>query len=115
MKLKAINEPSININGTSLKGYVITTREELTRAFGEPRQYTGDEEKVRFEWRLQFETDSSDIVATVYDWKNYNYILFRDEVYQWHIGGNNPDAVQAVTNALISRGGRIWQTETSNI
>jgi hypothetical protein len=34
MKLKALNDNSIDINGTSLQGYITMTRRSLNKAFG---------------------------------------------------------------------------------
>ena len=111
MKLKAINEQGIDINGTSLKGCVVTTRGDLTRAFGEPNDYTSDGDKVNFEWRLQFEDADGEYTATIYDWKNYDTILKEDELYQWHVGGRGYHGiVQAVSDALFNRGGVVLST-----
>jgi hypothetical protein len=99
MKLKAINEPFIGVSGTSLCGYITTTKRELTRVFGE--------------WTLLFEDETDTIVATIYDWKNYDHRLGDDEVYEWHIGGHRQTAVNAVYEAFASRGGKTTK-EVSN-
>ena len=109
MKLKAINEPFIDVNGTSLCDYITTTKRELTRVFGEPMENWGD--KVNFEWTLLFEDETDTIVATVYDWKNYDYRLGDDEVYEWHIGGHRQAAVKAVYEAFAKRGGQSEKEE----
>lgn len=110
MKLKAMNEPFIDVNGTSLAGYITTTKRELTRVFGEPMENWGD--KVNFEWTLLFEDETDTIVATIYDWKNYDHRLADDEVYEWHIGGHRPAAVTAVFKAFASRGGQLSKEAT---
>lgn len=106
MKLKAINEQHININGTSLMGRITTTRGELTRIFGEPHDFTMDGDKVNFEWEFLFEDENETKVATVYDWKNYDRILNEDEQYHWHIGGTDESVVDAIVDAFTKRGGK---------
>jgi hypothetical protein len=104
MKLKAINDNSIDINGTSLKGYITTTRRSLNRAFG---QVERDDfaDKVQYEWTLLFEVgdEYGDVVCTIYDYKEYQDIPL-DTLYQWHIGGNSPLAVACIYSALNNRG-----------
>ena len=83
--------------GTSLIGYVTTTRDHLEATFGQPYEYgTGD--KVTTEWVLQF---SDGTVATIYDWKRYEEgAPYLDEMYNWHIGGADNTAEARVTEAL---------------
>ena len=103
MKLKAINDNSIDINGTSLQGYITMTRRSLNKAFGVVER---DEfaDKVQYEWMLQFEVSGyPDVVATIYDYKEYEDIDL-DTLYQWHIGGNSPLAVACIYSALNNRG-----------
>lgn len=84
-------------SGTSLMGYVETTLETLTKAFGEPYDW-GYGDKVTTEWTLVFE-DST--IATIYDWKRYDLgAPSADELYEWHIGGNSKDAVARVLEVL---------------
>lgn len=106
MKLKAINEQHISINGTSLMGRITTTRGELTRIFGKPHDFTTHGDKVNFEWEFLFEDDNETKVATVYDWKNYDRILNEDEQYHWHIGGTDESVVDAIVDAFTERGGK---------
>lgn len=90
-------DSEINSVGTSLRGYVKATREQLTETFGDPMIYSlGD--KVTMEWIIQF--DSGDI-ATIYDWKRYelSYPGF-GEVYEWHIGGDSFEVKDLVNEAL---------------
>jgi hypothetical protein len=87
--------------GTSLQGYVTTTRAALIETFGMPTFITDDEhDKVTTEWVIQFENG---IIATVYDWKRYEEgAPAPSEIYEWHIGGNNDLSVSQVTNALAN-------------
>ena len=82
-----------SINGTSLKGYITTTYDELCRTFGAPTIFVGD--KTNAEWFIEFEDGS---VATVYDWKLDHIPL---EPYRWHIGGFDAFAVASVHNAVL--------------
>ena len=82
--------------GTSLQGYVTTTRAALIETFGMPTFITDDEhDKVTTEWVIQFENG---IIATVYDWKRYEEgAPALSEIYEWHIGGYN-----ALANTPVS-------------
>lgn len=103
MKLKAINDNSIDINGTSLQGYITMTRRSLNKAFGVVER---DEfaDKVQYQWTLQFEVSGyPDVIADIYDYKEYEDIDL-DTLYQWHIGGNSPLAVACIYSALNNRG-----------
>jgi len=110
MKLKAINGVpywnAVPIGRTSLIGHITTTRGELERVFGKPRDYTVFGNKVNFEWEFLFEDDDEIKVATVYDWKNYDRILKEDEQYHWHIGGVDESVFDALVDAFVQRGGK---------
>ncbi len=49
-----------SINGTSLKGYITTTYDDLCKTFGAPTIFVGD--KTNAEWFIEFEDGS---VATI--------------------------------------------------
>lgn len=90
-------DSEIDATGTSLRGYVKATREELTEVFGEPTHFSL-EDKVTTEWVVQFDSGN---IATIYDWKRYE--LGRPgfgEVYDWHIGGDDFEVTSLVTDAL---------------
>lgn len=92
--------------GTSLKGYVLATRAELTGIFGEPGMGSADG-KTNFEWSLLFTNprDRTDTVrATIYDWKREIKIDELDEfaLIEWHIGGDKLDAVHCVAGHLLA-------------
>lgn len=102
------------INGTSLKGYVETTYDELVEKFGEPTITDGD--KTTVEWNLVFECDADNgslgedgnteyVTATIYDWKTSNTPMSE---YDWHIGGFSEEAIEAVESAL---GKYAWEAE----
>jgi hypothetical protein len=100
MKLTEIGV-AVNISGTSLIGTINTTYGTLVEKLGEPT-YTGDiEDKVQAEWSLEFEDEETGetIVASIYDWKNYEYgIQYGD--YDWHIGGQDYRSLHAVQELL---------------
>lgn len=78
------------VNGTSLQGYITTTRRHLESLFGPPDE--NDQDKVCCEWRLLF---PSGVIATIYDWKRYS-VMPLDQTYAWHIGGHDDKAVAEV-------------------
>lgn len=81
----------ININGTHLKGCVVTDYDTLKRIFGAPITGASGDGKVRAEWDLKFEDD---LIATIYDWKEYDKTL--DQVRTWHIGGHHSEVVDRI-------------------
>lgn len=85
-------------SGTSLMGYVDTTLETLINVFGEPQRWDDENEKVTAEWTIIFEDGT---VATIYDWKRYELgTPGMNEMYDWHIGGENIHAVSRISVAL---------------
>lgn len=98
--------------GTSLQGYIETTRAELTRVFGEPTEY-GEGGKVTIEWGILFEDGT---IATIYDWKRYELGSPTDpELMAYNVGGFSARAVELVKSSIskkISRSlfveGREW-------
>jgi hypothetical protein len=87
-----INDPNCNVNGTSLQGYVTTELSYLVSILGEPEQTIGD--KVTCSWNIEFSDKS---VATIYDWKTNETPL---GIYDWHIGGHSPTAIEKVQDLL---------------
>ena len=89
---------SSEVNGTSLKGYVKATLEQLYDAFDDAHYFRPSKnEKVQISWSLKFEDGT---IATIYDWKRDGYIPFSDEEVEWHIGGHTSEAVALVRQAL---------------
>lgn len=77
------------INGTSLRGEIVTTRAELTRVLGEPMTYE-EGGKVTLEWGVRL----GSTVANVYDWKRYEEGTPTDhEEISYHIGGHDEKAL----------------------
>lgn len=89
----------VNVNMTSLCGYVETSYDALVATFGEPTFLGSGDDKVDFEWDIQFDDGT---VATVYNWKDYDggWKAMLASEYCWHIGGRNQIAVSNVLEAL---------------
>jgi hypothetical protein len=100
MKTEFIQD-AMAANNTSLQGYITTTRARIEEVFGDVTLEDQDMfEKVTTEWVIQFLDDDS-TVATIYDWKRYEEgAPGMNEIYQWHIGGKSPLAVELVQKAL---------------
>jgi hypothetical protein len=103
MTYKTHNQISIDIDGTSLQGYINSNYGTLVELFGHPTESDGY--KVDWEWELRFEDGT---VATIYNWKNGpNYCgrdgLQCDQVTEWHIGGHVRNALYYVQEVLKSR------------
>ena len=74
-------------DGTSLKGGVMASYNQLVNALGEPTfSEPSADGKVNVEWIVRYD----DEIFTVYDWKNYenNPADNPDKVINWHIGGH---------------------------
>jgi hypothetical protein len=101
MEFKTGNDLDTTGTGSSLQGYVTTTRSALIETFGMPT-FTTDEdyEKVTTEWIIKFQDGT---IATIYDWKRYEEgAPALNEVYEWHIGGYSETAVSRVQETLAS-------------
>jgi len=85
----------VNVNGTSLQGYITCSYDTLVEVFGEPNG-SGDGYKVQAEWLGK----SGDTVFTIYDWKEHQDIY---DVTDWHIGGTGHSAVEVVHNIVRER------------
>ena len=72
-----------------LVGHCRTTYATLVALLGEPHIHCGDKTTVEWAFRCQNGT-----VFTVYDWKTCGT---PQGPYDWHIGGNSPDALAAFT------------------
>lgn len=84
-QLVKLSKEEVNSFGTSLKGYLYTTYNELVELLGEPTYLPEDsgDGKVNFEWVVEF----NDEIFTIYDWKTYDPEYSMNELDQWNIGG----------------------------
>jgi len=99
------------LTGTSLKGYIETTYEQLESVFGEPMYGPNDTDgdKITCEWLITFQDGT---VATIYDWK-VDETPF--DLYSWHIGGNNNKAKDYVGTLMRGKGDvktSMWEGRT---
>lgn len=85
-----INEP--RRTWSSLKGYVETTYAHITSILGMPMKGC---DKTTAEWFI--EDNKSGVFATIYDYKVGSTPM---GVYEWHIGGQNHQAVALVLDVL---------------
>lgn len=100
MSFETHNTAYININGTSLEGYVSADYKTICKVFGEPTESDGY--KTDAEWMIQF---SDGQVATIYNWKDgKNYCgangLNVEDIKEWHIGGRSNEVVSRIQNLL---------------
>ena len=99
------------MTGTSLKGYIETTYEQLEGVLGEPvyGPNESDADKITCEWVITFQDGT---VATVYDWKVGETPM---DLYSWHIGGNNNKSKDYIGTLMRGKGdlkSSIWEGRT---
>ena len=90
------------INGTSLKGYISCTYNQLVAVFGAPDKYNDPvdpSDKVNIEWCLKFPNGT---VATIYAWKRVPQNP--DVAFEWNVGGYKLDALECVDYELFKNG-----------
>jgi len=84
--MKVLKEDEVNgkTNGSSFKGYIKATYNDLVRALGEPTysEPSGDD-KVQKEWVVEFKGN----VFTIYDWKTFNPEYTMTKLDEFNIGG----------------------------
>jgi len=77
------------VNGTfkigSLEGLYF---KDLVAKLGEPTVIGSGDDKVQYEWLMEFE----DQIFTIYDWKTYDVEYTEQELTTWSIGGNDDSA-----------------------
>lgn len=103
--MKFINQEKIliDVSGTSLQGYIMTSYAMLLIKLGKPKP--GDGRKTDAEWSLLF---ADGTVATVYNWKNGKAYMGEDglelkEINEWHIGGFDERARELVCDAVFGK------------
>jgi len=94
------NQKSIDIQGTSLQGYIDVPYALLKSIFGEPND--GDGYKADAEWEIEF---GNGTIAAIYNYKNgRNYLggsgLDAENITDWHIGGLSKDSLIKVKEAV---------------
>ena len=91
--------------GSSLKGTVTATFDELVATFGCPNivnDKTPQADKVWWEWCIDFYDDKEDesYVATIYDWKEIGPSSSQTGEYRWHVGGKSLQSLWCVMETL---------------
>ena len=73
-------------SGSSLKGYLNLTYEQLVDRLGEPtiNEPSGDN-KTQVEWIVAFEDD----LFTVYDWKTFDRDYTLNKLNRFNVGGKS--------------------------
>ncbi len=61
---------------------------DLVEKLGEPTVTGSGDDKVQYEWIMEFE----DQIFTIYDWKTYDAEYTEQELTTWSIGGNKDSA-----------------------
>jgi len=94
------------VNGTSLRGYITATYDELVAAFGQPSN--GDNYKVQAEWAILLtDEDEKQYVATIYDWKCgdcYNGPgngIPAEAITSWNVGGHTSYVLELLERVLF--------------
>ena len=89
IKQKAVIAPREAALGTSLRGYVYTTYDELIDAFGNPPYGVSRDKKVDVEWVIRLK--HSNVIFTIYNYKDgpaYRGPDYRvEDIREWQIGG----------------------------
>ena len=83
MMTKCNKTPHADIVGTHKVGQITNTLNQLIDVFGKPTKL--DNDKVSTQWVLTFKEDHRKVIATIYDWKEYEP-LHLDTTYEFHIG-----------------------------
>ncbi len=91
-----VNDKNTLVDGTSLKGFVTTTYDNLVKTFGNPKQGSADG-KTTCEWLFEFEDGT---VATIYDWKTKST---PKELYKWNIGGHTYKALELLQQTINAK------------
>jgi hypothetical protein len=93
-------DPSIDINRTSLVGYIDVSYQEIVNKLGEPES----NEKSMAEWKIMGEPDSDfpNVIATLYDY-SAGMGLNVTQITEWHIGGKNLQARELVSSIFGKR------------
>ena len=106
-KLKFIthnDDDLIGIGGTCYQDTLIANYADLVDTFGEPMD--GDNYKTDAEWTIRFTVGETEVVATIYNWKNgKNYCGEEDgldvtEIREWNVGGFDANAPLWVKTAM---------------
>ena len=97
--MKVLSKEEAFNKGTSFKGYMNATYNQLVEALGEPtyNEPSGDN-KVQVKWVVEFEGN----IFTIYDWKTYSREYTENELTTWNVGGKTSafDFIQEVEKLI---------------
>lgn len=94
--------PRTDIVGTHKVGQITATMAQLVDVFGKPEPYSGFDNKVNWQWVLTFKEDHRKVIATIYDWKEYDG-FGPNTMITWSIGGHTEMAAQLVHEYMESK------------
>jgi hypothetical protein len=94
---------NVNVNSTSLQGYIQCNYVNLCAMFGAP--VTKGLDKSDAEWSIKFDDGQ---VATIYNWKNgKNYNgdagMATHNIIHWHVGGKSPAVVERIEQLILQQ------------
>jgi hypothetical protein len=83
--MKVFTESNVpSTSGSSKKGYIQATYNQLVKVLGEPTHPTpSGDNKVQKEWVVKFNGD----MFTIYDWKTYDAEYTMNHLKEFHVGG----------------------------
>lgn len=111
-EMKFVKATNKDVCGTCLQAYLQISYADLVRIFG--RQHSkGDGYKTDAEWRFKF---ADGTIATIYNYKDGRSYLGRKglavkNIANWHVGGNDLRAVDALEAVIAERNAnadRLW-------
>lgn len=107
-----VKRRNVEMNMSSLQGYITASYEELVNLFGEPTYMDCDDDeyaKVDVMWTVLISTPTGPVKASIYNWKDFDGGRYCQSApsYKWHIGGFNDRAVYAVEGVIGTQGVRI--------
>jgi hypothetical protein len=87
-------------SGTSFKGYILATYQDLVTTFGLPTT-DGDSYKIDAEWII----DTPHGIATIYNYKDGKIYLGEsgtavEQICEWHVGGKTSEPYYWIKNQV---------------
>lgn len=84
------HKPQRGINGSSLQGYIKSSRAYLEMLFGPPLPEAPDEYKTNYEWHVEVKHDGeTQGFVAIYDYKSDHSDDIGEEIH-WHVGAKGP-------------------------
>ena len=89
----------IETSATSYQGTIDISYSKIIEILGPPC-CTGEMgvDKSQADWFIEGEIDGENVVANLYDWKQYDTPV--EDITHWHIGGLNLKAVELIYKLL---------------